>query len=179
MSFIPLSFPTPWPPPPCERHFLRRIPILGWLIGGLWEGLTGYRDPCHRAIELHITEQLEARPEQNVNWPTDSNQRRVVEILANIVCIEKCLSANCVALHPDDPVVLLMWGPFDDLTPIEFRFRLGDAFGRKFADDVFAFLFPETADRSRLLDNGRTVGQLVEYCAIRTSNAGSRSVAAP
>jgi len=174
MTFPSLSYPTPWPPPRHQRHWLSRIPFIGWLIGGLYEGLTAYRDPPRRQIELQITTQLESRPEANADWPVDLAQRRVVDLLAGIICVEKCLSVDRVALHPDDPLELLMWGPFDDITPMVLRLGMDDLFGRRISTEVMRLIAPPacSADRASpgFLTSSLTLRNLVDHFGVQWAN---------
>jgi len=70
-------------------------------------------------------------------------------------------------LHPNDSVVLLMWGSNDDLTPLVFLVELESEFGVQILCE----------DRRRLLpcdpDDPRTLGEFVEDCVRQLSVMGT------
>lgn len=119
LEFAPLSYPTPWPPPKLtERSKWHRVPILGWIVCEIHRDFVG--DRVARGIHRDIVAQLNGRPSTTPAWPVEPRERQVVEALGKAVAGEKDLQGKSVALHPDDPVVLLLWGEFDDLTPVIF-----------------------------------------------------------
>ena len=76
-------------------------------------------------MEDAICDPLESRPVVGP-WPTDPLEVRVARVISEAVGLEKGVDGvpygECVvgrrgpALHPDDPMPLLLWGPVDDLT---------------------------------------------------------------
>jgi hypothetical protein len=162
MALSPLMFPTPWPPPRKTRP-IGQISVVGSIVDGLCFLFTG--DPELQAIETQIIRQLEARPDCNDDWPTDAKQRGIVRVLSNAVCDEK-LCRQGVALHPDDPVALLMWGYYDDLTPLLSKSGLMRLFGLKKLPAALPEFFQRDVG-SDLLASRRTVRDLVEFYAAR------------
>ncbi len=125
----------------------------------------GYAKQVYQ-IERQIADQLNRRPARSDAWPTDRLCRRIVEILAGAMREEKEVLLTHVTLHPDDPVVLLMWGCYDDLTPQLFLQRL---------QSEFQFVIPReqlcqfTPCSPQHIDDKRTVREVVEYCARHVS----------
>jgi hypothetical protein len=121
MDFQPLRFPTPWPPPDERpKDVFDGIPILGGLlraISGLFVESEYWR--INYDVESQIIDQLESRPLHSPDWVSDPVQQEVLKSLASAVCQEKGLSS--ATLHPDDPVIPLLWGPYDDLSPAIFQ----------------------------------------------------------
>lgn len=121
LDFQPLRFPTPWPPPDGRpKDVFDGIPILGGLlraISGLFVESEYWR--INYDVESQIIDQLESRPLHSPDWVSDPVQQEVLKSLASAVCQEKGLSS--ATLHPDDPVISLFWGPYDDLSPFLFR----------------------------------------------------------
>ena len=119
------------------------------------------------AIERQITDQLLNRPKQNTEWPSDSLRRRIVDALRKAILQEKGYALERVTLHPNDSVVLLMWGSNDDLTPLVFLVELESEFGVQILCE----------DRRRLLpcdpDDPRTLGEFVEDCVRQLSVMGT------
>lgn len=139
VGFPPLQYPSPWPPPelpPYPRHPLEWVPVLGWLIRYFrWLHFNSIHDrqdldPLAKAI---IT-QLESRPTHGP-WPTNAEEKCLVEIISDAVKIEKGLR-HAPAIHPDDPFPLLFWGPFDDLTPLLVRIECRDKLHREIPGDM-------------------------------------------
>jgi hypothetical protein len=87
-----------------------------------------------------------------------------VDCLSETLCVEKGLHADRVALHPEDPLTLLMWGAFDDLTPIEFRYRLDDEFGQGFGRRTMEFVASSYPDWDKL-SSRLTLRELINHCA--------------
>ena len=169
-AFACLKYPTPWPPPriPPKRSCFDRVPVLGSFLGDLHRFLTEKvpNDELY-AIERQITDQLACRPKRNTDWPGDVLRRRIVDALGKAIQQEKGYALEHVTLHPRDPVVLLMWGSHDDLTPLVLLVELESEFGVRIACE----------DRRRLLpcdpDDSRTLGEFVEDCVRQLSVMGT------
>ena len=65
-----------------------------------------------------------------------------------------------MTLHHDDPIVVLLWGCYDDMTPLIFVRNLEAAFDITIPRDVWQDLF--LFHRPNWYDDGRSVGDLVE-----------------
>ena len=151
--FPPLTWPEPWPPPeePPAGAFERVcwwIPVLGWpfaLVAGqmrIWRHIWGTLE----AVESRICDQLEPRPEAR---PRDGDTRptRISCVISKAIALEKGVAGTLPegavphrsrygpALHPEDPMPLLMWGPFEDFTPAILREEYRKAFGLSFPRD--------------------------------------------
>lgn len=162
----PLQFPSPWPPPDwvsgLRESTLERIPIVGWLFGS-------WRRRCHWwvhvrevliPIERQIVDQLTAR--SGIGYRADSpSHQRIADLIASIVAAEKGLSH--VVLHPEDPIELLFWGPYDDMSPL----RLRDALQKELG------IVLSTQEMQRLLRKGVTVSEVVAFCSMKTGEAPS------
>ena len=131
--FAPLRNPPGWPPPdappPGEREVrLRTVPVIGGVLA--WP-LTCLRWKRHERTALvplgnAICDRLESRPVVG-RWPTDPLEVRVARVVSEAVGLEKGVGGvphgepvagrRGPALHPEDPMPLLLWGPVDDLTP--------------------------------------------------------------
>lgn len=165
----PLKFPKPWPPPDRAQGELARIPILGWLMMGIAETVEMLTRNAYWKlqfdIEAQILRQLAARYDLQVTWPTDAVQKRVVTALSAAVCDEKGLDR--LVLHPHDPAILLLWGPYDDLTPELFRRELEWEFHTKIATTSFYdVLWASDVEGKRsyhhILKSQTTVKEIVE-----------------
>ncbi len=153
---LPLHYPPDWPPqsmPPLQfDHWAARIPIIGQVAiffanhSHYWNHIEKVWGP----IENNIIQQIEGRPalqEQGAK----SKEEKIVMALAKAACQEKGISPPR-ELHPDDPGVLLMWGPFDDITPLIFRMNLEKSPGIK--------LTTETA--YKICEPGLTVSEIAD-----------------
>ncbi len=121
-DFAPLQPPIPWPPPdipPYPRHLLSRVPIVGWPFRYFrWLHYWSlHQKNILEPIEQSIVAQLQKRPAVGP-WPQALDERLFVELVSQAVAFWKGL-ATPVAIHPDDPLQLLFWGPFEDLTPLQ------------------------------------------------------------
>lgn len=100
------------------------------LVGvAVYVALANHRE-CWQSLEDSIIEQLEQRPE-NFRWPYANRRRKViVDCVAKVVAEWKLVGPpSRRALHPDDPVQLLFWGPCDDLSPASFKHLFESEFG--------------------------------------------------
>lgn len=77
-------------------------------------------------IERQIVEQLQSRQSATA-WPTSPRQAEIVRMIGESVAKEK--SIDSIAVHPDDPIELLFWGAYDDMTPLQFAMALRNRFG--------------------------------------------------
>jgi hypothetical protein len=172
MRFEPLGLPIPWPPPSLtEQSRWYSVPLLGWFARQCRSNKIG--EQLARFIQREVTSQLESRQTYHCDWPSDALQRRVVEALSETVCSLKCLRHNQVALHPDDPIILLLYGNrLDDITPASFCEALHNRFGVEISRrDLFSFV----ADASEggagsdiaWFSSRRTVRELVDFCVRR------------
>ncbi len=123
--------PDRWPPeappalPPTENEVrLRRIPLGGRLIADFIANrrrlnqLSSSSEPIARGIAL----QLEARSPFEP-WGESPRQQVMLRELAEAITLEKSLTVP-PAIHPDDPMPLLLWGAFDDITPLILQTKL-------------------------------------------------------
>lgn len=169
---IPLDYPPVWPPPelpPLQNDFwAMRVPVLGRLVA-LWMYCFRIEDQIEQVwgpIEDNIVKQLESRPSL-IERDQPSRQEQIVSILAAAVCFEKGIDP-VRQLHPDDPVILLVWGSYDDLTILIFRMNLLEAMGIEFMEET-AEKFVETLrieftreTKGKVCNPGMTVADLVE-----------------
>ncbi|WP_460167006.1 hypothetical protein [Thermostilla marina] len=160
----PLQFPSPWPPPDLvsglPESTLERIPIVGWLFGSWrrrrrwWVHVREVLIP----IERQIVGQLTAR--SGIGYRADSpSHQRIADLITSVVAAEKGLSH--VVLHPDDPIELLFWGPYDDMSPLLFRHVLRKELG----------IVLSTQEMQWLLRKGVTVSEVVAFCSMKTGEA--------
>lgn len=120
MGMEPLKYPTPWPPPVRERDRFDRIPLLGGLLRSIFTGSP--HDTLLEGLLVQIVEQLKARTSPHPAWPNNPVEMEIVKALSKAIYEEKWIET--AYLHPDDPLFLLWWGPFDDLTPLVFCIAL-------------------------------------------------------
>ena len=161
-AISPLEYPATWPPPlmpPTPSHLFHRIPIVGWLAWYLtWLRHAGkHQRTMLDPIAEEIIRQLNLRPTTG-GWPISTEQRQIVKIISDAVCLEKGMDFP-PALHPEDPCQLLFWGPFDDITPgiiraelsKQFRFHLPSEFIIRSWDENWTLrTFVEVCDEHRL-----------------------------
>lgn len=128
----PLKYPAVWPPPlepPTPCRFFHRIPIVGWLA--LYVTWLRHNRKHQRTvldpIADEIVRQLNLRPTSG-GWPVDAEQRKIVKIISEAVCLEKG-TGLAPALHPEDSCQLFFWGTFDDITPLIISVELSKQFG--------------------------------------------------
>lgn len=169
---IPLVYPPVWPPPelppPQNDFWAMRVPVLGRLVA-LWmyySRIGNHIEHVLGPIEDNIVKQLESRPPL-IERDQQSRQEQIVSILAAAVCFEKGIDP-VRQLHPDDPVILLVWGSYDDLTILIFRMNLLEAMGIEFMGEP-AEKFGETLRieltreiTETICNPGMTVADLVE-----------------
>jgi len=145
IAFERLHYPEPWPPPSIQPqpNPFARVPLLSGVLGAICAFLTlkTPSDELYR-IEKQIIDQLQSRAERNNDWPTDPLRRRIVEILGAAILAEKGFPLDHVTLHPDDPIILLMWGASDDLTPLIFLAGLEREFEIRIPKDDRTRLIP-------------------------------------
>jgi hypothetical protein len=159
ISFPPLVKPAGWPPweisyrpTTIERH-LWWIPVVGWVAA--W-GISIVRYNLYERdvvspIAKSIIDQLESR-RGHQSWPETPRQRKIVEIIAEAVSLEKGIARPL--LHPGDFYNLLCWGPVDDLTPALIFFELKTTFGLNLAKE----------EKLRFWKDDWTLQQFVDYC---------------
>lgn len=99
----------------------------------------------YRYITEPIEEQLNARPIV-CSWRGDSVEDGVLVALSDAVGLEKCVP-HSPALHPKDSLRYLLWGAFDDITPLVFRTN----FDKRFKCDPVAAVL-EGVDKNWNLD---------------------------
>lgn len=170
-SYGPLQFPTSWPPPTWlrplgDRSRWYRVPLLS---GILWS----FTDECReeRCIQGEVIAQMAGRPAEQGEWPLAEDERRVVACLSEAFCVEKGLPNDRVALHPDDPVVLLLWGGYyDDLTPLMFCQNLTrnariEISPRELFEFVARGALVAGHQRDSWIRSRRTVRDVAEFCA--------------
>jgi len=102
-------------------------------------------------VEQQILGQLTAR--SGIGYRADSpSAQRIAELAARTVAAEKGLSH--VVLHPDDPIELLFWGPYDDMSPFRFAIQLRKEFG----------IVLSTEEMEAFFKNHMTVSQVIAFC---------------
>lgn len=164
IEYNPLRFPKPWPPPDFpdrndEKTGLERLPVFGWFVR-YW-----YRS---RQSQLHtknvlapiadqIVEKMESRP-SICEWPETEIGRQIVLKISETVCLEKGLDFP-PALHPDDPLILLFWGPFDDISFLTVKCDLEKQLSIQLPVDTLL----------RIADENWTVRKFIDYCEQRLS----------
>ena len=164
MSLLaPLEFPCPWPPPDCPsganlRSMCMRVPFLGWLLDFWWQR---HRHRLHISqvlmpIERQIVCQLIARSPTRF-WINSPSQKRIVELIADAVAKEKGLQS--IVLHPDDPIELLFWGAYDDMSPLRFVLELRKKYRITLsAEDVDSFFIKHM-----------TVSDVISFCLTKSA----------
>lgn len=157
----PLQFPRPWPPPNCPfgtaQSTLEKIPIVGRLLAR-WRDRRRWWVHVREVlipIEQQIVGQLLARSATSY-WADSPPHQRIADLMATVIAEEKGLSH--VVLHPDDPVELLFWGAYDDMSLLRFALRLrkecGVALSREEMEAVF--------------EKHMTVSELIGFCLAKT-----------
>jgi hypothetical protein len=114
---------------PCENEqSWQGVPLIGWVIAAYL---------CHRRyrrherevlipIERQIVEQL-VRRRGATPCANGSLQTEVAQMVAEAVGKEKSIPQP--AIHPEDPIELLFWGAYDDMSPLQFTIALRRRFG--------------------------------------------------
>lgn len=115
--------------------FLGRLYSSWYVCGSALVGVAVYvalanNRECWQSLEDSIIEQLEQRPEE-FRWPYANRRRQlIIDCVAKAVAEWKLVGPlERRALHPDDPVQLLFWGPCDDLSPASFKHLFESEFG--------------------------------------------------
>ncbi|WP_437200933.1 hypothetical protein [Planctomicrobium sp. SH664] len=163
----PLKFPHPWPPPDRPTAQVERIPLIGPLLRGLCGSFTGRAHwECLEDLHDQIVSQLQSRRRVFPNWPVEPAEQLVLSAVQEAVAFWKGLDGYVA--HPDDPAVLLFWGPRDDLSPMSFHLALQTRLKKTVPDLLIPFLtgqdcFPPTADQ--VLSSRRTLRELLELYA--------------
>ena len=86
----------------------------------------------HFPLEEEIVSQLKSR--SSFQWyPPGSVEGEIVTALAEAVADEKGIELP--SIHPDDPTELLLWGAYDDLTPLIFRMKVRKRLTIEFPND--------------------------------------------
>lgn len=164
IEYNPLRFPKPWPPPAFpdrsgEKIGLERVPVFGWFVR-YWQRfrqsqlhMKNVLDP----IADQIVQQLESRP-SICEWPGTEIERQIVLKISETICLEKGLDFP-PALHPDDPLILLFWGPFDDISFLVVKCDLEKQLSIQIPVDTLL----------RFADENWTVRKFIDYCAQRMS----------
>jgi hypothetical protein len=156
----PLKYPQPWPPPVDEPKPEKISSGFGAVKNWVHRVFYGtHREIVWYEIERQICDQLNRRP-QHGDWPSDTTRQRIVKALSNAVQREKEHPLDHVTLHQDDPIVLLFWGCYDDITALIFCKNLESDFGVLISHEAWEKLMPGYCGRWH--DDQRTVGVLVE-----------------
>ena len=135
----PLQLPSNWPPPPFPEPSSRelwwwRIPVIGWFVAYFMYlcRISEHRKRSLFPLEEEIVRQLSSRP--SFQWyPPGSDEAEIVSALAEAVAHEKGIELP--SIHPDDPTELLLWGAYDDLTPLVFRMKIRKRLTVEFPND--------------------------------------------
>ena len=147
MDFPPLKHPTPWPPTERPPSRFDGLPVIGGFLA--WVSAIATGDQHNKLlydIECQICEQLAARPTDNHDWPKGSTGRRIVDALSKAVREEKETPLDHVTLHPEDPIVLLWWGCYDNLTPLVSWHELDSEFDVRISRDEWHSIFSFSDD---------------------------------
>ena len=159
--FPSLRPPSPWPPPECPQREMLRTPLerahlIDRLVGWRTERRARSRFVADvlLPIEQQIVDQLIARQRHSF-WPDSTTRQRIADLLGAAVAKERGISPFSV--HPDDPIELLFWGSFDDLSPLVFALDLKRELGIELSE----------ADLRGFLANPTPASELVEFCALR------------
>lgn len=162
LSMNPLKPPKQWPPPieppPTDlERWWSRLPVIGlvpsWYLAGrrrnryLWNVLE--------PIEKLIVAQLAARHD-GYQWPSESHAE-IAHLISIAIGSEKHI--NPPTIIRDDPLDLLFWGAYDDMTPLAFSL----AFKRRFGLDIS---WPQIVE---FIDNRKTVGDFINWCVLRVN----------
>lgn len=81
--------------------------------------------------------------------------------MATAVAEEKGLSP--ITLHPDDPVELLFWGAYDDMSALRFALQLRKDFR----------IVLSTEEMEAFFKNHMTVSEVIAFCLTKDSQASS------
>ena len=173
LTFAPLEYPNPWPPPHEVSTRTDEFPILG----RVWRFATKvlWCDPHTQLmfdIEEQILAQLKVRPKVEPKWPPDPKSRAIAEALAEAVRSEKGL--DHVALHPLDPASVLFWGAYDDLTPLVFNIELDLIFESGLRPADWEAIFWSLVDYGKVARQGPTVAQIVARCRVLLEHSALR-----
>jgi hypothetical protein len=137
---------------------LKKIPIVGWLFAW-WQDRRRWWVHVREVlipIEQQIVGQLLARSATSY-WADSPTHQRIADLMATVIADEKGLSH--VVLHPDDPVELLFWGAYDDMTLLRFALRLRKEVGVVLSREEMAVVF----------ERHMTVSELIAFCLAKTS----------
>ncbi|MEW4488177.1 hypothetical protein AB1L42_08855 [Thalassoglobus sp. JC818] len=163
----PITYPAPWPPPSRKPDFYDRIPVAGEILRSICELATGsayWKSQNEIANQIEI--QLQARSGERFEWPAHDEHQIVLEALQETVCFWKGVDQFCP--HPDDPAVLLFWGPFDDLSPLCFQTALEKKIERRPIPHVSECIFGPVPplgfyDVGKALSSKCTIGEVLNF----------------
>jgi hypothetical protein len=109
-------------------------------------------------IERQIVQQLQSRHPATA-WPNAPRRAEIVHMIGEAVAKEKAIDS--IAIHPDDPIELLFWGAYDDMTPLHFAMALRTRFG----------VMVPCEDMLRSCQNHLKVHEVVDDCLRRLGSA--------
>lgn len=141
-----LMRPVPWPPPSLTNEFpkytgaWRKVPVVNWFIQYLtkWKHKNDWQDELYR-IEEEILNQLKLRKNLEPVYPS-REYKEIVLLLSKAMSKEKTIDPP--VLFPDDELVLLIWGAYDDMTLLEFRVLFFEKYEIGLPTEIFKpFLF--------------------------------------
>jgi len=75
----------------------------------------------------------------------------LAKIVSDAIATEKGLKRS-PALHPEDPVPLLFWGPFDDLTPLIVRIEMRKKLKREIPGELILTAWNERWTIQRFIE---------------------------
>ena len=97
--------------------------MIGWIVASfMYSGrVSKHSEQFLRPLEEEIICQLQSR--SSFQWyPPRSVEAEIITALAEAIADEKGIEMP--SIHPDDPTELLLWGAYDDLTPLVFRLKI-------------------------------------------------------
>lgn len=166
--------PIPWPPPKLDHELpeytgaLRRVPILNLCVQHYlkWKKKSDWWNELYR-IEEEIIKQLKQREGLVPEYPSQLYQE-IVALLSQAMTLEKMLESP--VLLPDDELALLIWGPYDDMTLLEFRLM----FEKKYSIQLPRTFFVQFLSS---LETGLTLNDFVASCMdVVASNQKQKSL---
>ena len=94
--------------------------------------VSKHRVQSLRPLEEEIIRQLQSRP--SFQWyPPGSVGAEIITAIAEAIADEKRIELP--SIHPDNPTERLLWGAYDDLTPLVFRLKIQKRFTVQFPND--------------------------------------------
>ncbi len=120
LGYSELEYPCEWPPSEIG-YFLpiqtRTHNFWRWPKRQLHQiRLNSKHRNTVKEIDRNISYSLSERPEFG-GWPLDSEPLRIAKVVSRLLAEERALKRP-PALHPNDPIPILFWDPFEGLMPM-------------------------------------------------------------